>query len=221
MTDFIIKKLPYDLTSNAGLALAGQYLKRLKIDAALDRKFPVGVGGITTSDILKSYLGLLVQGKNDFDAIEEFRGDDFFAQALDVRVVPSCSTLRQRLDAHAASWFELAGEFNLALLWATYASAPVDFGALPCGYMAVDWDTFVMNNSGTQKEALGRTGQSGAPRFSPHRAHHRQARQPTAAGRMIKHAGRWVLGLGANDSAYTVFERLYRQLAPERKTSTA
>jgi hypothetical protein len=41
------------------------------------------------------------------------------------------------------------------------------------------------------------------------------------AGRMIKHAGRWVLGLGANDSAYTVFERLYRQLAPERKTSTA
>ena len=40
MTDFSIKKLPYDLTSNAGLALAGQYLKRLKIDAALDRKFP-------------------------------------------------------------------------------------------------------------------------------------------------------------------------------------
>ena len=38
---------------------------------------------------------------------------------------------------------------------------------------------------------------------------------------MIKHAGRWVLGQGANDSAYTVFERLYRQLAPERKTSTA
>jgi hypothetical protein len=28
------------------------------------------------------------------------------------------------------------------------------------------------------------------------------------AGRMIKHAG-WVLGLGTNDSAYTVFERLY------------
>ena len=29
MTDFIIKKLPYDLTSNAGLALVGQYMKRL------------------------------------------------------------------------------------------------------------------------------------------------------------------------------------------------
>ena len=41
------------------------------------------------------------------------------------------------------------------------------------------------------------------------------------AGRMIKHAGRWVLGLGANDSALTVFERLYRQLTPQRPTSTA
>ena len=41
------------------------------------------------------------------------------------------------------------------------------------------------------------------------------------AGRMIKHARRWVLGLGANDSAHTVFERLYRQLTPAHKTSTA
>lgn len=58
MTDFIIKKLPYDLTSNAGLALAGEYIKRLGISNRVDRKFPVGIGGIANSDILKSYLGL-------------------------------------------------------------------------------------------------------------------------------------------------------------------
>ncbi len=29
MTDFIVKKLPYDLSSQAGLALVGQYLKRI------------------------------------------------------------------------------------------------------------------------------------------------------------------------------------------------
>ena len=166
MTDFIIKKLPYNLTSNAGLALVGQYMKRLDISARVDRKFPVGVGGISNSDILKSYLGLLVQGKNDFDAVEEFRGDDFFTRALDVGTVPSCSTLRQRMDTHAPSWFELTGEFNLALLSAKYATGPLDFGALPCGYMAVDWDTFVMNNSGTQKEAVGRTYQ-GVDGFTP------------------------------------------------------
>ncbi len=166
MTDFIIKKLPYELTSNAGLALVGQYVKRLGVSSLIDRKFPVGVGGIANSDILKSYLGLLVQGKNDFDAIEEFRGDEFFIRALDVGTVASSSTLRQRMDTHAPSWFELAGEFNQALLSAKYASGPVDFGALPCGYMAVDWDTFVMNNSGTRKEAVGRTYQ-GVDGFTP------------------------------------------------------
>jgi len=41
------------------------------------------------------------------------------------------------------------------------------------------------------------------------------------AARMIRHAGQWVLGLGANDSAYTVFERLHRQLAPERQARRA
>ena len=166
MTDFYIKKLPYDLTSNAGLALVGQYTQRLEISKRVDRKFPVGVGGIANSDILKSYLGLLVQGKNDFDAVEAFRGDDFFTRSLGVGIVPSCSTMRQRMDTHAASWFELAGEFNLALLSAQYATGPVDFGALPCGYMALDWDTFVMDNAGTQKEAVGRTYQ-GVDGYTP------------------------------------------------------
>jgi hypothetical protein len=46
MPDFIIKKLPYDPTSNAGLALGGQYTKCLDINALVDRKFPVAVGGI-------------------------------------------------------------------------------------------------------------------------------------------------------------------------------
>lgn len=159
MTDFLIKKLPYDLTSHAGLALVGQYMKRMDISTRVDRRFPVGLGGIANSDILKSYLGLLVQGKNDFEAIEAFRGDSFFTRALDVDRVPSCSTLRQRMDAHAPAWFEMADAFNLDLLSAQYAGKPVNFGALPCGYMAVDWDTFVMNNSGTQKEAIGRTYQ--------------------------------------------------------------
>jgi len=166
MTDFIIKRLPYDLTSNAGLALVGRYMKRLGVDGRVDRKFPVGVGGIANSDILKSYLGLLVQGKNDFEAIEAFRGDAFFTRALGLGKVPSCSTLRQRMDTHAAAWFELADAFNLALLSANHAGKPVDFGALPCGYMAVDWDTFVMNNAGTSKEHVGRTYQ-GVDGYTP------------------------------------------------------
>lgn len=166
MTDFIIKKLPYDLTSHAGLALVGQYLKRLNINARVDPRFPLAGKGIANSDILKSYLGLLVQGKNDFDAIEAFRGDDFFSRSLGIGTVPSSPTLRQRLDTHAASWFELADELNMALLSARHGGVAVDFGALPCGYMPVDWDTFVMDNSGTAKEDVGRTYQ-GVDGYTP------------------------------------------------------
>jgi len=166
MTDFIIKKLPYELTSNAGLALVGQYFKRLGINQRIDTKFPLSGKGIANSDILKSYLGLLVQGRNDFDAIEAFRDDAFFSRSLGIGAVPSSPTLRQRMDTHAASWFELVDELNFALLSSKYAGKSVDFGALPCGYMPVDWDTFVMDNSGTKKEDVGRTYQ-GVDGYTP------------------------------------------------------
>jgi hypothetical protein len=35
MTDFIIKRLPYDLSSHAGLAFIGKYLKSIKINSLI------------------------------------------------------------------------------------------------------------------------------------------------------------------------------------------
>lgn len=118
MTDFLIKQLPYDLSNQAGLALIGKYLKRIDLNALVDPHYPVQAkrGGIANSDILKSYLGLLRLGKNDFEAIEGSRCDTFFAQALGLRAVPSSATLRQRLDTHAAAWFDLAERINAAVL---------------------------------------------------------------------------------------------------------
>ena len=156
MTDFIVKKLPYDLSSHAGLALVGQYLKRINVPALIDPAYPVR-SGVANSDLLKSYLGLLCLGKNDFDAIGSFRDNKFFMRALGLRAVPSSPTLRQRLDANAASWFDLAAQLNRALLGSRIAGKPIDFGALPCGYTPVDLDTFAMDNSGTAKELVGRT----------------------------------------------------------------
>lgn len=98
MTDFLIKRRPYDLSSHAGLALIGKYLKRININALIDPVFPVR-SGIANSDILlKSHLGLLCLGKNDFDAIESFRSNAFFMRTLVLQAVPSSPTLRQRLD---------------------------------------------------------------------------------------------------------------------------
>ena len=156
MTDFLIKRLPYDLSSHAGLAFIGKYLKRININGLIDPAFPVR-SGIANSDILKSYLGLLCLGKNDFDAIENFRGNAFFMRVLGLRAVPSSPTLRQRLDTHAGDWFDLATQINQALLGSRIEGKAIDFGALPCGYTPLDLDTFAMDNSNTQKELVGRT----------------------------------------------------------------
>lgn len=156
MTDFILKQLPYDLSNQAGLALIGKYLKRININSLVDPAFSVR-SGIANSDILKSYLGLLCLGKNDFDAIEGQRKDAFFIRALGLRAVPSSPTLRQRMDTHAASWFDLVDRINAAVLGLKVAGKPIDFGVLPCGYVPLDVDTFAMDNSGTAKEHVGRT----------------------------------------------------------------
>lgn len=156
MTDFMIKKLPYDLSSHSGLALVGQYLKRINLPALVDPLFPVR-SGLSNSTIVKSYLALLCQGKSDFDAIEAFRGDAFFARALSLAGVPSSPTLRQRMDAHASAWFDLAPAINEALLSTRIDGQRIACGALPCGYVPLDIDTFAMDNSATAKELVGRT----------------------------------------------------------------
>ena len=156
MTDFIIKKLPYDLSSHAGLAFVGKYLKRVNVNALIDPIFPVR-SGVANSEILKSYLALLCLGKSDFDAIESFRNNAFFKRALGLGVVPSSPTLRQRMDTHAASWFDLAPQMNQLLLSSRINGQPIDFGSLQCGYTPLDLDTFAMDNGGTKKELVGRT----------------------------------------------------------------
>ena len=52
---FVVKKLPYDLSSHGGLALVGRLFKRINLVAMVDPKYP-DLGGIANSDILKCYL---------------------------------------------------------------------------------------------------------------------------------------------------------------------
>ena len=153
MRPLIVRQLDYDLTPVAGLALVGHMLQSMRpvlarIDAALPLK-----GGVANSDIVRTYLGLLTQGKSDFDAVENFRGDAFFKQALDIGLLPSSPTLRQRMDARAVELFEFLPPMIEALL----ASQRPDWGVLPCGWLPLDVDTFAMDNSATVKEGVGRT----------------------------------------------------------------
>ena len=125
-----------------------------KLDAA-----PPVRCGVSNSDIVRADLGLLVSGKNDFDAIEGYRGDKFFMEALGIGLLASSPTLRQRLDAQATALFEHIPGINERLL----GSQRPDYGVLACGWVPLDVDTFAMNNGGTAKEGVGRTTGVGAP----------------------------------------------------------
>ncbi len=153
MRQLIVKQLDYDLTPVAGLALVGHYLGALRpVLARLDAALPVK-SGVANSDIVRSYVGLLVQGKSDFDAIENLRGDAFYKQALGIALLPSSPTLRQRMDARAVELFDFVPPMIESLL----AGRGPDYGVLPCGWLPVDVDTFAMDNGGTAKEGVGRT----------------------------------------------------------------
>ena len=153
MRQLIVKQLDYDLTPVAGLALVGHYLNALRpMFRRLDAAQPIK-GGVANSDVLRSYLGLLVQGKSDFDAIENYRGDTFFKESLGIGLLPSSPTLRQRMDAKAGALFDFVPPMIETLL----SGQKPDYGVLPCGWLPLDVDTFAMDNGGTVKEGVGRT----------------------------------------------------------------
>ena len=59
------------LTSHAGLSIIGQCFEIAGVDS-IDSRFPTTLG-MRTSDVIKSYLGLLCLGMSDYDAVENFR----------------------------------------------------------------------------------------------------------------------------------------------------
>ncbi len=101
------------LTTHAGLASVGALLSHTQLPQRLNRSIIKGMENPIhgNGDFIKSYLGLLCQGKSDFDHIESFRKDTVFQTSLVICKVPSSQTLRQRLDAAAstldANWKEI------------------------------------------------------------------------------------------------------------------
>jgi len=140
-----------NLTSYSGLALIGQCCQAAQVEAVIDPRLPVSQG-MRTSDVVKSMVGLLSLGKSDFEAIEPFREDRFFKEALGLTKIPSSAWMRQRLDARGAELRELTDELSLRLLERT--EAPITAHQ---GYVCCDIDTFVMDQSDSAKEGVSYT----------------------------------------------------------------
>nr|CRH06540.1 Transposase [Candidatus Magnetococcus massalia] len=140
-------------TATSGLALAGACLDRyVNLDKELKKAQSLR-HGISHADIARSYLGLLLQGKSDFEAIAQFRENRFFMEALGIAHVPSIARMRQRLDEGAESWLPVIERCTVDFL----VNAEVPVTCLVTGHVALDMDVFPMDNSGTKKAGVSRT----------------------------------------------------------------
>ena len=154
MVQFTLRQTKELLTSQSGLALVGALLNRTQMKQALDRLPSPKERGFTikNSEIALSMIGLLSQGKSDFEAIEPFIKDRFFSLALQINRVPSAETLRQRLDKATEAWDRVLRRITLKLLAQhTHLTACYE------DYIPIDADVSPMDNSGTKKEGVSLT----------------------------------------------------------------
>ena len=156
MDKFIIEQSNEDIMPLGGLALAGYLLEKTNLESRLNC---IPIKGIRNSNKLKnfevvsSYLGLLLQGKNSFENIEEFRGDIFFSSVLGIENVPSSSRLRQRLDLMPTITNNVIKEESVSLL----KKAGVKLSACIDGHIPLDIDVTPFDNSNSKKEGVSFT----------------------------------------------------------------
>jgi len=87
------------LTSQGGLALIGSLLSKTSLQEQLNMiAKPNNRGNNLENSEINAMLGLLVQGKCDFEKIEQHRNDNLFQLTIGLNRVPAPPSLRQRLD---------------------------------------------------------------------------------------------------------------------------
>ena len=117
MRTFRLEQSDREITSHAGIALIGAAIAKhtpltKAIDAALPKRH-----GTPTSELVKTYLGLLAQGKNDFEAINNVRNDAFFHQALDLqKPIPTEANIRLRFEKEADELSPIINQMNVEFL---------------------------------------------------------------------------------------------------------
>lgn len=156
MGNFTVETTDKSIRSNGGLIFVGDMLEELNFSKYLKIK---GIENsdkeISNSDVLKSYIGLLCEGKTEYAKIEKYRNDAFFKEALGIDNVPSESTLRQRLDGLSEDHKTIhkISDFITLLLKKYSKLTP----ALETDYIPVDFDVSPFDNSNSKKEGASYT----------------------------------------------------------------
>jgi hypothetical protein len=142
------------ISSNAGIVLIGNILcsDEFKHQITLISN-DVGKD-YSDYTILKSYLGLLSLGKSDYEAIDDYRNDPLFKQSLDIPIIPSKETLRQRIELLSKDKVNTSIELLNMLIIKQYAMLHT---CLNTEFIPIDFDVSPFDNSGSKKEGVSLT----------------------------------------------------------------
>lgn len=146
------------LITPSGLCIVGNMLGNSEFVEYCNRRQDIpkrSEAQIPNGDIVLSYIGLLVQGKVPFEAVNEMKSDpEYYHYALGLKKgIPSAETLRQRLDAIGNSLRKQLLDANVKLLL-THGVLP---RAISKGLIPLDIDVTPLDNSKSHKEGVSRT----------------------------------------------------------------
>lgn len=146
------------LITPTGLVFVGQILGKSNFVKKINRA-PISneylQKQIKNGDILLTYIGMLCQGKPQYEAVREMMDDpDYYKYALGIAyAIPSAETLRQRFDMIGDSLRRDILQANIDML----REMKIEPSALENGYVPVDIDVTPFDNSKTKKEGVSRT----------------------------------------------------------------
>jgi len=143
------------LITPGGLATVGLLINKTNIYEEADKiKTTRRSPEIQNSDVIGSYIGLLCQGKSDYQAVNELKEEpEYYSGILGIKSIPSEETLRQRMDALAKQIIPALKRSNTSLL----KNAKVKPGMYNEQYVPIDIDTTPFDNSNSKKEGVSWT----------------------------------------------------------------
>ena len=140
------------LITPGGLATVGHLATQTSLYKEMDKlgekdyEYP-------NSAVAGAALGILTQGKSDFESINEFAEEkEYYSGILGIKDIPSEPTFRQRLNDMPEEALEVVNRANVELL----RHGEVLFGEY-LGFVPIDIDVTTLDNRKTKKEGVSRT----------------------------------------------------------------
>ena len=170
-----IKRHKGNNIGHVGLALIGEMARVSGLDTLVDRMGPGKAPQIKEREIFRTLVGLMCQGKTDFDHVREYYGDDFFATSLGLGRVPSAEIMRQRFERIAlkTDLGEYLPQCSVEL-WKKAGMKPEIIETRVDGakehWARLDVDVSIFDNADTKKEGASVTYDKGFG-FAPIFAH--------------------------------------------------